>query len=133
MSHTLRPKIPKEIPIKVKRMFSKVVRKEGVYHLYRCTVCVREKFGNYPTREELKSVSFSNVWRHHEALHPGVEFVRTRSDAYVQPANAAPKLLKYVAKETFCKVWPREAPLMHLCDYFPPAPFYVEPNPEPIY
>lgn len=101
-------------------MHSKVWRKEGRYHLYRCRICLHAKYGEDPTPAQVKSASFSNVRRHHEAAHPGLPYERERGDVYVQLATQEGKLLK------------QYAPLMHLCDYYPPPPFYVEPNPEPI-
>jgi len=108
-------------------------RKEGSkYHLYRCQVCLLEKYGENPTPEQIKASSFTNVWRHHEARHPGAYFAFLRSDLYLHTAAAdfvlpKPRKMARVA-------WPpviRE-PLMHLSEYFPPPPFHVEGNCEPI-
>lgn len=169
---------------------AKMVRKEGNFHLYRCTVCL-EVFGENPTPEEIKSVSYTNVKRHHESMHSDVEFVQVRGDLYYQPPEGDPVMIKRNRPEPFlpCKTWPRdeaglqmprdppheagpqvpqEPPLDELRDAllelgdlffdlgeppkqwqhetlpykvwpyephqlpFPPAPFYVEPNPDPI-
>jgi len=181
-------------------MVKRSVRKEGKFNLYRCTVCV-DAFGDDPTPEQIKSVSYSNVKRHHESMHSDVAFVQVRSDTYFQPAEGEPVMIKKQRIEQFfpCKTWPREPchaaglevtqvpheaepevpqepPLDELQDAllelgdlffdlgqpeelqkelpekpkrfqsmpykiwpyephhlpFPPAPFYVEPNPDPI-
>ena len=159
---------------------AKTVRKEGNFHLYRCTVCL-DSFGENPTPEEIKSVSYTNVKRHHESMHSDVELVPVRGDLYFQPAEGESVLKKSKTKQSLpFKVWPREPlseglqvpqelpldelreALLELGDSFfdlreepaeekksetlpykvwpyephhlpfPPAPFYVEPNPDPI-
>ena len=122
MTPNLREKAPKapKAP-KAERIYAKVVRREGPYHLYRCMVCLTAKHPEGATPAEIKANSYSNVMRHHWAHHPNQPFQAMKGDAYYQSGVPELKVLKKFAK-TF--VEPK--------DYFPPPPFYVEPNPEPI-
>ena len=116
----------------VKRVCAKVVRKEGTYHLYRCNICLRAQFGENVSLAQLKSVSFTNVRKHHASMHPNVEFVPVRSDVYYQPANAPPKLLKCFQEPMPFKLWVSEPAEPERPEPERPEPERPEPErPEP--
>ena len=115
---------------------AKRTRKEGSkYHLYRCQICLLEKYGETPTPEQIRAASYTNVWRHHEIKHPGAYFPFLRSDLYLHTAGNDDLVLPKPCKKAREKlVWPPEIrdPLMHLSEYFPPPPFHVEGNCDPL-
>jgi hypothetical protein len=60
-------------------------RKEGSkFFLYPCTYCISAKYGQKASPEQVRSSSFTNLQRHHESMHKGLEYIRLRGTEYVQ-------------------------------------------------
>jgi hypothetical protein len=69
-----KPKHPKRPP-----------RKEGSkFFLYPCTYCITEKYGVNASQDQVRSFSYTNLQRHHESKHQGLEYFRIRGTEYVQ-------------------------------------------------